>query len=242
MTLHVYGVVRADAPPPTEVTGIDGARIDLVTFGGLGALTSPAAGPPRPSRTALQAHAAVLEAYLGRGVVPMRFGHQAEDEDAVTDGVLRPHATELERLLDDLGGAVEVTVKVSYVEHAILREILASDPEVARLQSRLAGGGAHGDRIRLGEAVAAALEERRRQDAVAVLARLRPAARGIREHETRGHPQVSWLSVLTDADHLTVLDEALDALASASDGRMEVSAVGPLPPYSFVELADAATA
>src|SRR5438132_446961 len=76
--------------------------------------------------------------------------------------------------LSRLDGRVQMNVKVSYEEEAVLGEIVAGEPEIARLRraTAAAGDAAYYDNIRLGELVAAALAARRAQDAERLFAHL----------------------------------------------------------------------
>ena len=66
-------------------------------------------------------------------VLPVRFGSVLATPGAVVDELLAPHHDELETGLSAVRGRAQFTVKARYVEDAVLREVVAEEPEVARL-------------------------------------------------------------------------------------------------------------
>lgn len=122
---YVYGIERADADPPTDVTGIVGSAVEGVEVDGLRAVVSkvPSADFEQPALAEhfddlewvgsnAQAHEAVLGAALARGaVLPLRFGTVFRDHDAVVD-VLRRHADDLLSEVDRMSGRREWGAKV----------------------------------------------------------------------------------------------------------------------------------
>ena len=157
--VYVYGVVRDDASAP-GVAGVAGAVVEPIEFEGLAALTSPVADANvRARRRDLMAHSDVLTKAVEQGpVLPLQFGIVFRDADAVVSEFLQPRKKELEQLLRELDGKVELRVKGFYVEEAILAEIIGENRRIARLREATRtqpDGAAYGARIELGELVAA---------------------------------------------------------------------------------------
>ena len=61
------------------------------------------------------------------------------DEGALRERLLDGHRDQLCAELDEMEGKVEITIKGVYEESAILREIVAGDPQIARLRAQTAG-------------------------------------------------------------------------------------------------------
>ncbi len=167
--VYVYGVVRDDAVAP-EVPGVAGAVVQPIAFEGLAALTSPVADANvRARRRDLMAHSDVLTKTVEQGpVLPLQFGIVFRDADAVVSDFLQPRKKELEKLLRELDGKVELRVKGFYVEEAILAEIIGENRRVAGLREATRtqpDGASYGARIQLGELVAAELRARAQRDA-----------------------------------------------------------------------------
>jgi hypothetical protein len=82
---YVYGIVKANAKPPTEC-GIAQAPLRIIAGEAAAALVSDLpGGEVRLGREEMLAHARVLEAAIANGtVLPMRFGIVMSDPDDST--------------------------------------------------------------------------------------------------------------------------------------------------------------
>ncbi|MYW69359.1 gas vesicle protein [Streptomyces sp. SID8379] len=245
MSTYVYGI--ADAGHPGLPDGMGGVGkpalpVRTVTGGGLAAIVSDAPENLRPKRRDLLAHQNVLsEAGGGGTVLPMRFGSVADDDQAVATALEERAAHYLERL-EALHDRVEYNVKVQHDEDAVLRLVMTERPEVrAQVEhNRAAGGGSHEDKLRLGEAVATAVQHREAQDADMVRRALEPHAQDV----SPGPAGTGWItnvSFLVDRGTSEHLLQAIEELRQAHP-HVVFSVNGPLPPYSFVEPAPAASA
>jgi hypothetical protein len=234
----VYGIVPAEAPIDDVPAGIGGAPVGRVVSGGLAALVSPVeADELRATRRDLLSHSAVLERAIAAGpVLPLRFGIVLRD---VAEELLEPRHEELAALLERFERLVELRVRALYDEEAVLREIVRSDPAIARLNEATRGApdaAAQAQRLRLGEAVAHALEATRESDSRAIFARLRPLAEDAVVEE--GESSLGFTaSFLVDRGRVEAFDAAMDELAREHEGRITFKYLGPLPPHSFVSLA-----
>ena len=99
-------------------------------------------------------------------------------------------------------------------------------------------GGArdYRSRIALGRQVAAALEDKRQREADELLGVLAPLARDVRLGKTPSDLTVVNAALLVERKALPRFDRALEKLSAAQAGRLRLDCVGPLPPYSFVDL------
>jgi Gas vesicle synthesis protein GvpL/GvpF len=239
---YVYGVVRAREEPTVRAEGVAGGSVTLVTEDGLAALTSEVPGTElRSGREELTTHARILEEALEGGVVlPMRFGIVMEDEDSVRRDLLERHHDELLAQIEELEGKVELNVKGIYEEDVLMREVVESNSEIARLRESLQGqpeDATYYERIRLGEMVSEAVEARRNEDSERILARLSPLARAVERGEPMHERMAVNASFLVEQAQLQAFDEAVDALGAEQAGRIRFKYTGPLPPHSFVDLA-----
>ena len=234
----VYGIVPAETPLDGVPAGIGGAPVGRVVSGGLGALVSAVEGDElHATRRDLLSHSAVLERAVATGpVLPLRFGIVLRDDEAVAEELLEARHDELAALLKRFERLVELRVKAFYVEEAVLREIVHSDAAIARLNEATRGApeaALHPQRIRLGEAIARALEARRESDARAILARLRPLAEEVVVEESDATRALT-ASFLVDRGRVEAFDRVMDELARAHEGLITFKYLGPLPPHSFV--------
>jgi hypothetical protein len=237
---YIYGVVRAGARA-IDAPGIGQRPLGVVRHQKIGALTSDAEFDQiEVGRDEIMAHAQALERALEHGpVLPMRFGVVMESEQAVRDQLLAPHRAELEAQLDEMEDKVEVNVKGIYDEPAILREVVAEDREVAQLKeitSTRTEAASYPERIRLGELIGLALEDKRAADSAAIIERLAKHAVAVDVGEAVHERMAVNCSFLIKRAELDKFDRALDALADGQGGRIRFKYAGPLPPHSFVEL------
>ena len=238
---YVYGVMRATEAPEKGAAGIGGADVRRIVLDDLAALTSALENAAvRARRRDLMAHSDVLTAALERGtVLPAQFGTVFENGEAVVSEFLEPRREELRKLLDELDGKVELSVKAFYVEQAILAEIIRESPGIARLREGTRSGpeaATYGARIELGELVAAELRVRGQRDAAAILDRVRPLADAVELADEPVEHEVLRASFLVDRKHLGAFDETMDDIARREEGRIRFKYLGPLPPHSFVSL------
>jgi hypothetical protein len=242
--VYVYGVVPGDATLEPSVDGIEGAgRPRLVRSGQVAAIVADAGDELVPTtRRNLNAHAEVLaEAARSTTVLPMRFGVVLPSEHHLEDELLGSRAPALESLLQRYGGKVEVTLRGSFADHdAVLREVVAGEPEISRLREEVRGvpeDAAYFARIRLGELVANALEARRAAEEERILQRLEPLATAVERDRELPERVVIKAAFLLDRSALPEFDRAVDSLAQELAGRIRFSYAGPLALHSVVDLA-----
>jgi hypothetical protein len=238
---YIYGIVERSAAPPTG-PGLTGAPVRLVNDDGAAALVSDVSESElQLGRDEVLAHARVLEEALERGtVLPMRFGVIMDGDEDVKSRLLDQHADELRDQLARLKRKVEVTVRATYDEEMLIREVLEQNPEIARLRNSIQGkpeDATYYERIELGERVANAVERRREADSADIVAALSQVAVAV-EVSPPAHERVALnASFLVDRQRLAEFDEVLDAFAGGSGGRLRFKYTGPLPPHSFVHFA-----
>lgn len=239
----VYGVVSAGA----QLDALERRRDDLpelwvVESGDLGAIVG--AMPEQDekgTRDRALAHAQVLElAAADASVVPMRFGTVAEGgDDVVVSEMLEPQHDELMGLLERVDGKVQLTLKVSYDENAVIREIVENEPEVAQLREAVQQSNgeeeSHDARVRLGELVSTAIEQRRQRDSADIVEALDPAALAISPGPIESEYMVLHAAFLVARDGQDEFESAVEEVASERQQRMRFRLMGPMPAYDFLE-------
>jgi hypothetical protein len=170
----------------------------------------------------------------------MRFGVVMEDEAAVRERLLDLHREQLVAQLERLDGQVELSLRATYQEEPLLREILAEEHRIRELHEALRGSSpaaTYFERIRLGELIAAAVEDRRHRDTQAIMSMLAPLADDFRLSEPRHERIALSASFLTARERVAEFDDAVDDVGRRQQNRMLLKYTGPLPPHSFVTLA-----
>jgi hypothetical protein len=243
--VYVYGIIpAADAGqwPQTPGLGEPRSTVRAVAEGGMAALVSDLPPDHTPGRLEdLEAHRRVLSQAIERGTaIPMRFGTVMDSDEVVRERLLARHAPELTDVLRNLDGHVQMTVKAFYAEDALLEDVLATQPELARQSAALAqhpGSEMRAARVQLGELVAKAVEARRAEVESALLTRLSPLAADVRV-ETPNSERVAFSAqLLVHRDRRAALDDEIRALGEALEGVLAFRYIGPLAPFSFADLA-----
>jgi hypothetical protein len=243
---YVYGVVAAEARLPST-NGIGDQPIrSVVGEDGVAAIVShlEAGEELRLGRDEVLAHSRVLENVLGAGpVLPMRLGIVMDDDDEIRERLLDPHAEELVDQLEQFRGKFEANVRVVYEEDALMREVVASDPQIAELRESIHGrdpDATYYERIQLGQLVAEAVERIREADEQNLMSALRQVSLE-QNVSAPSHERVALnAAFLLDQSQSDEFDQVLEALAEGQSGRLRFRYTGPLPPHSFVELAGTA--
>ncbi|WP_033216694.1 GvpL/GvpF family gas vesicle protein [Kitasatospora phosalacinea] len=244
---YVYGIVPVGTPAPEGAAGVGDppAPVALVSYHEVAALvseidTSRPLGTPQD----LIGHARVLDAVAaGRTpVLPFRFGAVVRDEAAVTDELLAPQEQRFLAALEGLDGLAQFTVRGTYREDRVLREILDQRPDIAQLREEvgtLSEDASRYQRIRLGELVAEELRTRARAAADELVTRLGPLATATARADSSADQPVN-ASFLVAEDRWEEFEDAADGLGGDWEGRIDLRLLGPLAPYDFAsELVDA---
>lgn len=235
---YVYGLVTADAELPSDLVGIGpSGRVSTVSHGRVAALVSDVpTDRPLGTRDDLVGHERVLDQVAANAaVLPMRFPAVVEDT-GVIDELLAPHHDRFVEILSEFDGRVQYTLKGSYEQDEVLREVLASDPEIRSLRERIEGlpeDASYYDRIRLGELVVGALETRREADAADMLRRISPSAVSTVERQPANPEDVINAAFLVERAKEVKFSDAVEEVGREFAGRVRLRLLGPLAPYDF---------
>ena len=231
-----------EGTPALERAGIGGATPRVLRVADLAAIVSDSPYPHYDiSRANLLAHEAVIEEVMARAdVLPVRFGTVAESDAAIQDDLLRHAAAAVRQQLQRVRGCVELGVKALWHAERLFAEIAEGDAAIRALRDELAGHdptATYYQQIQLGELVAGAIEQLRDWEADHLLGALAPLAR-----ETQTNPPQTDLmalnaSFLVPRGVVGACGVRVEALRQAQRHRLIVKDAGPLPPYSFVDLA-----
>ena len=239
-TVYVYGVVRAADAGKLDVSGVEDAAVRTVASDGLAALVSDIESDSLAAAREIRAHWRVLEEASGSAtVLPVRFGTVMESEAAVRERLLEPNADSLTTALEQVDGRIQLSVKGVYDEEALLRDVVRHAPAIAtarRRISELPSDAAYYQRIQLGEAVAAGVEQRREADTASALERLEPLSVAARSEPVSAPDAAFNLAFLVDRDRVDPFSAAVAELGKTYGDALQLRYVGPLPPYSFTEV------
>jgi hypothetical protein len=245
---YVYGVAPGEpfrtGHPPLRVPGIggQGAVVRTIMLRDLVAVVSDVPGLHIDlSRENLLDHQRVLEEVLSRSdVLPFSFGTIAASDDEVREVLLRDGYYALQDQLEYVRGCVELEVKVFWDQERLFAEIVQENDEIRELRDTLAmmpDEAASADRLALGQLTENEIELKSAWEADGVLEVLELHAVDMLVSPNMNDTMLLNAAFLVDREHEAEFDGVVSALAEAHAGRLIFNYVGPLPPYSFINLA-----
>jgi hypothetical protein len=243
----VYGVVPADAQLEQLEGRDDLPDVWLVESGDLAAIVGAAPeDDPKETRNQALGHARVLEAAVRDApVVPMRFGIMCSSDGEVAGGILEERHEPLAELLERLGDQVQMVLKVEYDERAVLREIVDSEPEIAELREATQSSedeATRDQRVRLGELVGNAIEQRRERDSADILRQLEKVVLKAQSEPPEKELMVLNAPLLVARDGVEELEKTVEEVGQERGERMHFKLLGPMPAYHFLEAEEPAAA
>jgi Gas vesicle synthesis protein GvpL/GvpF len=245
---YVYGVASAEpfvnGHPPLRVPGIGGQGVPVrtIAFEDLVAVVSDVPGSRFDlTRENLLEHQRVLDEVLSRSdVLPFSFGTVASSDEEVREMLLREGFDALHDQLEGVRGCVELEVKAFWEQEPLFVEIAQENEEVRALRDAIQGlpdDEAAVARINLGQLTEAEIELKSNWEADAVLDILQPIAAEVVVSANLSDMMLLNAAFLVERARESEFDEAMEAIAAARAGRLVFSYVGPIPPYSFINLA-----
>jgi hypothetical protein len=240
---YMYCVIRCPEPRQFTTRGI-GERGDVVHTVSFMSLAAVVSDSPvieyDSSRRNMMAHTLVLEEVMREfTILPVRFGTVAPGVEAIQEKVLKRRYGELNGLLNEMEGRVELGLKAFWYEEVIFHEVVEENPAIRSLRDSLMGRTAeetYYDRIRLGEMVEAAMAKKRDEDAEKILARLRPLVYQTRANKVITDRMVVNAAFLVEEGRGLEFDQAIQQLDAEMGRRLIFKYVGPVPPYNFVNI------
>jgi hypothetical protein len=245
---YVYGVALAerfqDGHPPLRVPGIGGRGdpVRTIVLQHLAAVVSDVPGFHIDLRREhLLDHQRVLEEVLRRSdVLPFSFGTMASSDDEVREVLLRDGHDALHEQLRYVRGCVELEVKVFWEKERLFAEIAQENDDVRALRDAIfltPDDTDSVDRITLGQLTEEEIERKSTLEADGVLAVLEQFAVEVLVTSNLSDTMLLNAACLVERTREAEFDDAVGSLAEAHAGRLRFNYVGPLPPYSFVNLA-----
>jgi hypothetical protein len=236
---YVYGLIKAETDLPDGLAGLGpSGRVSKIAHGRIAAIVSDVPiDRPLGVRGDLVAHETVVDAVAAEAaVVPMRFPAVIE-ESAVVDELLAPNEEHFVSLLESLEGRVQFTLTGRYEQDAVLREVLNEDGEIRALREKvrqLPEDASYYDRVRLGELIVEALEQRRQAEGTEIVERLKPLAVASVDNALGAPEDVVNTAFLVERARQQEFEDAVEGIGEESVGRMRLRLLGPVAPYDFI--------
>jgi len=244
---YVYCVGSAETFGPGRPSlgshGVGGSDVEIrtVEYGDLAAVVSDAPTAAFDiTRDNLMAHQHVVEESMRHtDVLPVAFGTVARDDREVQEKLLRREHDDLQDHLAYVKGRVELGLKVLWDRDRLFAEIAAERDDIRSLRDRLAKrppDSAYFERIQLGELTNAAINEKRDREAEAIVEQLSPLAVELQINRLLTETMILNASFLVDKNRMSAFDREVQWLGQQHADRLTFQYVGPLPPYSFVNI------
>ena len=238
---YLYGIIESSKKVDFGMIGIPGGEPLVTTenFRDLAVCVSnyPAQAEVKADVGHCLAHERALETIMqGFTVIPFEFGTVAPSVADIERMLLR-HRNRIKLILKKLHGRVEVGVKVFWKSFEMAaQEVVKEHTAIAHYQKEIAAKPAEGtykDRIRIGEMVAMALDEKRKKEASGLMKVLKNVSVEVNQGATGGDTLVFNASFLIRKIDYVKFENTLQMLGRRSKGRLDFKYTGPLPPYSF---------
>jgi len=236
---YVYGLIKADTVIQGDLTGLGpSGQVSTIAHGHVAAIVSDLPiDRPLGLRGDLVAHETVLDTVAAQTtVIPMRFPAVVE-EHAVVDELLAPNEEYFVALLEDLKGRAQFTLTGRYEQDAVLREVLQGDEEIRALREKvrdLPEDAAYYDRVRLGELIVRALEQRREVEGANVIDKLEPLAVATVSNQLAAPEDVVNAAFLVERERQEEFENAVESIGEELAGRVRLRLLGPVAPYDFI--------
>lgn len=175
-------------------------------------------------------HERVIERVMAEHTaLPVRFYTVAPNAEEVRN-LLRSRYTEFKALLRELDNKVELGLKALWQDmDLVLGNALGNASREMALEGSATGGEA-------ARSARAALEGQRAEIAEHLLQPLRSLAVDLRLNRTYGDDMIMNAAFLVDRTREWEFDSRVERLATLHSGAIRFKYVGPVPPYSFVNI------
>lgn len=242
---YIYGIIEEPNKKQFSLHGIGDNGVDTVNYKDLAAVVSrtPMMDYDRFDEqlqvSSLRTHQLVLENVLkDYTVIPMGFGIIATTEDNVRK-LLKTAYTDFKEALREIDNKIELNVQAICWEARMLEEMVRKNEVVRRLSQELASTDANDScklKIEVGKVVAAALDELKGQYCSDILEGLDKVAVASCPSKLTDAQMIINESFLVARDQEAEFDREVNRLAEEYEGRLTFKYIGPMPPYSFVNL------
>jgi len=238
---YIYGIIQEPEPRRFSFLGVGDAEVYTINHRELAAVVSDTALEEiDPIRKDVRAHTVVQDELLKNCIIlPMGFGMIAGSQDDVLK-LLEKNYQGLTRELVRLAGKVEVELKVYWDQEAMIKELQGGSEELTRLKAKVknAQSPIEAQRLlieagKLVERIALDWKARYADRVYTVLKRLSVDAR---LNSPLGVQNVLNASFLIERARESDFKKEVYALDSQYQGKVNFKYVGPLAPYSFVNV------
>jgi len=244
---YIYGIIETKQNEKFGAMGV-GSRGDEVTtihFKDIAAVVSshPIAEFDRFEEKQLKelmavhqfVNETVMKSYT---LVPMKFGNIAESDEQVKK-ILERAYLQFKTVLNRVQGKVELVVQAFANKQNWIQEIANTDKEIIKMKNSISAdseGVNQLDKIKIGKAIHEAIFSKEKKYGNDILNTLRNGSHNFASGKLLGEEMIFNGSFLVDKKTESEFDQRVNELSSKHEGELNFKYIGPLPPYSFVNL------
>jgi hypothetical protein len=238
---YIYGIIESSHPVIFKFSGIDGSQVYAINHQKLAAVVSDTELQEiDPTRKNVHAHTVVQDELLKNyTLLPMSFGMVADSKDKVRK-LLEKNYQEIVRELERFSGKIEVGLKVFWDRNAMISELQGESGELTRLKAKINAASSPVERQSLlvgaGKLVEKIAMEWKAKYTREIYFTLKQLSLEVQSNDPLGVKNILNASFLIDRFKEKEFQEQIHTLDAKYQGKVNLKYVGPLPPYSFVNL------
>lgn len=242
---YIYGIISTRQEQEFGPIGM-GERGDLVHTVHYQELTAIVSASPiikyAVTRANSMAHIKVLEmAMQNYTVLPVRFCTIAENREIIIEKVLQARHQEFVDLLAEMEGKIELGVRTRWTDlQAIFAEVVEENKDIKTIKEALLSEKneqrKYAGKIKIGQLVQKALEEKKKREARELLEALKPLSLDHKENQIYGDMNIVSAAFLITREQEDAFDLKMQELEKNYGTRKQLKYIGPVVPYNFVEV------
>jgi len=242
---YIYGIIANDQRREFGPIGI-GERGDVVytlPYQGLAAIVSRSPIVKYAvTRDNSMAHAKVVEKAMEEyTILPVRFCTIAEEEETIVEKVLKVRYEEFIDLLGEMEGKIELSVRARWTDlDAIFAEVVEENKDIQDIKEALLREKneqkKYAGKIKIGQLVQKALEEKKKREANDLIETLKPLSLDCKENRIYGDMNLVNAAFLVTREKEREFDRKMQELEEVYGERKKLKYTGPVAPYNFVEV------
>lgn len=188
------------------------------------------------------AHARVVEMAMQKyTILPVRFCTIAEEEETIVEKVLKARYQEFIDLLGEMEGKIELSVRALWTNlDAIFVEVVEENKEIQSIKETLLREKnrqkQYAGKIKIGQLVQKALEDKRKREVGELLESLKPFSLDCKENRIYGDMNIVNAAFLVSKEQEGEFDHMMQQLEKVYGDRKKLKYTGPVAPYNFVEV------
>jgi hypothetical protein len=242
---YIYGIISTGQEQEFGPVGIGekGDTVHTVHYQDLAAIVSSSPIIKYPvTRANSMAHIKVLEmAMQNYTVLPVRFCTIAENTEIIIEKVLQARHQEFVDLLAEMEGKMELGVRARWTDlNAIFAEVVEENKDIKAIKEALLNERneqkKYAGKIKIGQLVQKALEEKKKREARELLEALKPLSLGYKENQIYGDMNLISAAFLITREQESRFDLKMQEMEKAYGTRKQLKYIGPVVPYNFVEV------